>query len=70
MLYRQNIIEFKNLKETYIRRNNHSRVEIWYKTFLRSLGSRGLNQIIVGTDRRHVLCTCNGMSHENPPVIP
>ena len=32
MLFPQNIIEFTNLTETYIRRNNHSRVEIWYKT--------------------------------------
>ena len=32
MLFLQNIIEFTNLKETDIRRNNHFRVEIWYKT--------------------------------------
>ena len=32
MLFRQNIIEFTNFKETYKRRNNHFRVEIWYKT--------------------------------------
>ena len=34
------------------------------ENFVRSLGPRGLNQIIVGTDRRHVLRTFDGMSHE------
>ena len=60
MLFRQNTIEFINLKETHIRRNNPFRVEIWDKTeelknFLRSLGPRKLNQILAGTDCRHVL---------------
>ena len=69
MRFRQNIIEFTNLKETYVRRNNHFRVEIWYKTEESKTSSdlsdlSGLNQIIVGTDRRHVLRTFNGMSHE------
>ena len=59
MLPRQHIIEFTNLKEAYIRRNNHFRVEIWDKTEesktssdLLDLG--GLNQILVDTDHRHV----------------
>ena len=69
MLFRQNMIEFTNLEETYFRRNSHFRVVIWYKNgrienFVRSLRPRGLNQIIVGTDRRHVLCIFKGMSHE------
>ena len=34
------------------------------KNFVRSLGPRGLNQIIVATDRRHALRTFIGMSHE------
>ena len=34
------------------------------KNCVRSLGPRGLNQIEVGTDRRHVLRTFYGMSHE------
>ena len=34
------------------------------KNCVGSLGPRGLNQIIVGTDRRHILRTFNGMSHE------
>ena len=68
MLFRQNTIEFINLKETHIRRNNPFRVEIWDKTeelknFLRSLGPRKLNQILAGTDCRHVLRTFNGMLH-------
>ena len=34
------------------------------ENFVWSLGPWGLNQIIVCTDRRHVLQTFNGMSHE------
>ena len=62
MLFRQNIVEFTNLKETFIRRNNHFRVEIWYKR--KNLGPRGLNQIKVGINYRHVILTFNRMSHE------
>ena len=32
MLFRQNNIEFTNIKESHVRRNYHFRVEIWYKT--------------------------------------
>ena len=68
MLSRQNIIEFTNLKETYIIRNNRFRVEIWYKTeeskTLSVFRPPVLNKVLVGTDCRHVLRTFNGMSHE------
>ena len=35
-----------------------------FENFVRSLGPWRLNQTIVGTNRRHVLRTFNGMSHE------
>ena len=34
------------------------------ENFVRSLGPWGLNQILVGTDRRHLHRTFNGSSHE------
>ena len=42
------------------------------ENFVRSHGPRGLNQILVGTDCRHVLRTFNGMSlsHENTYTDP
>ena len=64
MLSRQNIIEFKNFKKTYIKRNNHLVQNGRIENFVQSLEPRGLNQSIVGTDRRHVLRTFKGMSHE------
>ena len=60
MLFRQNIIEFTNLKETYIRGEilfQNGRIE----NFVGSLGPWGLNQILVGTDRRHLHRTFNGI---------
>ena len=67
MLFRQNIIEFTNIKETleeiiilefkFGRKRKNRKL-------VRSLAPWGLNKIIVGTDRRLVLRTVNGISHE------
>ena len=64
----QTIIEFKNLKEIYIRRNYHFRVDIWYETEesktssdLSDLGDLIKSPWVLGTNRRHVLRTFNGM---------
>ena len=43
---------------------NHFRVVIWCKTEESITSSDLTNQIIVETDRRYVLRTSNGMSHE------